>query len=71
MSSIGVFIVPHPPLTVPEISRGQEKEIQKTVDAYEEVGRRTAFSKQDIQTAGIFPNENYSMERFELVDTNE
>lgn len=71
MSLIGAFIVPHPPLIAPEISRGQEKEIQKTVDAYEEVVRRIAFSKQDIQKAGISPNENYSMESFEVVDTNE
>lgn len=34
------FVVPHPPLIVPEIGKGQERAIQKTVDAYQEVGRR-------------------------------
>lgn len=28
------FMLPHPPLIVPEIGRGGEKEIQKTIDAY-------------------------------------
>lgn len=40
MSIIAGFMVPHPPLIIPEIGRGQEKQIQETVDAYDEVGRR-------------------------------
>lgn len=28
------FMLPHPPLIVPEIGRGEEKKIQKTIDAY-------------------------------------
>lgn len=31
----GAVIVPHPPLIIPDVGRGEEKEIQKTVDAYE------------------------------------
>ena len=27
-------MLPHPPLIVPEIGRGEEKKIQKTVEAY-------------------------------------
>ncbi len=38
----GVFMVPHPPLIIPEIGRGEEKKIQATIDAYHEVGRRIA-----------------------------
>ena len=36
----GAFMVPHPPLIVPEIGRGEEHRIRDTVDAYHEVGRR-------------------------------
>lgn len=36
----GAFIVPHPPLLIPEIGRGQEKKIQKTIDAYEKIAKR-------------------------------
>jgi AmmeMemoRadiSam system protein B len=31
---LGAFAVPHPPLIVPEVGRGEEKVIQKTIDAY-------------------------------------
>ena len=40
MAVIGAFMVPHPPLIIPEVGRGQEKIIRKTVEAYREVGRR-------------------------------
>lgn len=37
------FMVPHPPLIIPEVGRGEEKKIQKTIDAYhgaaEKIGR--------------------------------
>ena len=29
MSIIGAFIVPHPPIILPEIGKGEEKKIQK------------------------------------------
>lgn len=40
-------MVPHPPLILPDIGRGQEKEIQKTIDAYKEVARRIGNLKPD------------------------
>jgi len=36
----GAFMVPHPPLIIPEIGRGDEQKIQNTADAYHEVGLR-------------------------------
>ena len=30
------FMVPHPPLIIPDVGRGEEKKIQKTIDAYQE-----------------------------------
>lgn len=47
MPLLGTFIVPHPPLIVPQIGRGQEKEIQKTIDAYNEVARRIGELRPD------------------------
>ena len=32
MPVLGAFVVPHPPLIIPEIGRGREKSIQKTID---------------------------------------
>jgi len=34
MSIIGSIIVPHPPIIIPTVGRGQEHEVQKTIDAY-------------------------------------
>lgn len=43
----GAFMVPHPPLIVPEIGRGEERKIQDTVDAYHEIGRRVSDLKPE------------------------
>jgi len=47
MPIIGAFIVPHPPIIIPEIGRGQEKKTQKTIDAYEEVAKRIESLQPD------------------------
>ena len=36
-SILASFMVPHPPLIVPGIGRGGEKQVQKTIDSYESV----------------------------------
>lgn len=42
MPILGTFIVPHPPIILPEVGRGDEKKIQKTIDAYRETAKRIA-----------------------------
>jgi len=42
MALLGAFAVPHPPVIIPQVGKGREKEIQNTIDAYNEVGRRIA-----------------------------
>lgn len=42
MGIIAAFAVPHPPLIVPDIGKGEEKHIQKTIDAYEEAAKAIA-----------------------------
>ena len=39
MSILAAYIVPHPPLIVPTVGRGQERKIQATIDACETVAR--------------------------------
>ena len=48
MSIVGAFILPHPPLIVPEVGKGQERNIQSTIDAYEESARRIAEIKPNV-----------------------
>lgn len=43
----GTFMVPHPPLIVPAVGRGEEHKIQDTIDAYHEVGRRIGELKPE------------------------
>ncbi len=47
MSIVAAYAVPHPPLIVPSVGRGEERGIQSTIDAYEEVARRVAVHKPD------------------------
>ena len=39
MAIQAAFMVPHPPLIIPEIGKGSEKSIQDTIDAYERVAK--------------------------------
>ncbi|QHQ62392.1 AmmeMemoRadiSam system protein A [Anaerocolumna sedimenticola] len=47
MTLLGSFIVPHPPLIVPEVGKGKEREIQKTIDAYKKIALRISSLKPD------------------------
>ena len=42
MGVIAAFMVPHPPLIVPEVGRGEESQIAETTEAYEKVAERIA-----------------------------
>lgn len=42
MAVIGAFMVPHPPLIIPSAGRGKERAVEKTVQSYKEVAKRTA-----------------------------
>lgn len=47
MTIAAAFIMPHPPVIIPEIGKGQEKDIQRTIDAYREAARQIAEIKPD------------------------
>ena len=47
MSITGAYMVPHPPVIMAEVGRGEEKKIQKTIDAFTEVGRRIGNLRPD------------------------
>ena len=37
MPILGAFMVPHPPIMLPEVGRGEEKKISDVTEAYEKV----------------------------------
>jgi MEMO1 family protein len=47
MPLLATFIVPHPPLIVPQIGKGEEKQIQKTIAAYHQTASKIAELKPD------------------------
>lgn len=47
MSIVATFIVPHPPLIIPDIGRGEERHIQNTINAYHEIAKEIAKIKPD------------------------
>ena len=47
MSIVGAFMVPHPPIILPQVGRGEESKIQKTIDAYDEVAKKIASLEPD------------------------
>ena len=47
MSILAAFMVPHPPMIVPEVGRGSEKQVLKTILAYERVADEVAALAPD------------------------
>lgn len=47
MSVLAAFAVPHPPIMHPQIGRGEEKKMQKTIDAYRAAMARAAAYHPD------------------------
>ncbi|MBR0411646.1 MAG: AmmeMemoRadiSam system protein A [Eubacterium sp.] len=47
MPILASFMVPHPPMIIPEVGRGSEKQIEKTIRAYEQVADEIAELKPD------------------------
>ena len=47
MPVLAAYMVPHPPMIVPDIGRGSEKQITKTICAYEAVAEEIAQLKPE------------------------
>lgn len=47
MSIVAAYAVPHAPLLIPEVGKGQEKEVSKTVEAYERMADEIAEIKPE------------------------
>ena len=48
MSITGAVIVPHPPLIIPTVGRGREREVQATIDAYRAAAGQAAAWAPDV-----------------------
>ena len=48
MPVIAAFMVPHPPMIVPEVGRGSESQVQKTIRAYEKVAEELGLQSPRV-----------------------
>ena len=48
MSLVGAFMVPHPPMIMSEVGRGDEKSIQTTINSYTKVAKTIAELKPEL-----------------------
>ena len=67
MSVKGGIMVPHPPLIIPEVGRGREKEIQTTIDAYHSAARKLASWQPDTVVVLSPHSGNSGRRRFRTV----
>ena len=47
MAIIKTYMVPHPPLIIPQIGKGGEKQIDKTINSYEEIAKEISTLKPE------------------------
>ena len=47
MPLIGAFMVPHPPLIIPSVGKGSEKQVAKTIDSYKKIAKEIQILKPD------------------------
>ena len=65
MGILGAVMVPHPPIIIPDIGKGEEKKIQNTVDGYREAARRVAGWKPDTIVL-LSPHQNIYGDNFHI-----
>jgi len=66
MGIAAAIMVPHPPLIVPEIGRGEEKKIQKTIDAYREAAQRAVRNRPETIVL-ISPHQTMYADYFHIL----
>lgn len=69
MAIQAAYVVPHPPLLVPKVGRGDEKQVAVTLNAMREVARQVVELQPDLLIM-VSPHAPYFGERF-FIDTRE
>ena len=70
MSIIKSYIVPHPPMIIENIGKGREKEIQKTIDSYQEVAKEIKDIKPETIVI-ISPHTTMYSDWFHIISKEE
>ncbi len=67
MPLLSAYIVPHPPLAVPEVGKGQEESIPETMRAYREIADEIARQKPDTIIL-VSPHNRFCRDFFYMAD---
>lgn len=65
MGITAAYMVPHPPLILSEVGKGEEKKIQHTIDAYHELGRKIGEEKPETIVV-ISPHQTVYADYFHI-----
>lgn len=68
MSILAAYAVPHPPLIIPTVGRGEERGIQDTIDAYREVACRIAALRPETIVV-VSPHAPLYRDAFHVTDS--
>lgn len=68
MSILAAYAVPHPPLIIPTVGRGEERGIQDTIDAYRNVARRIAALRPETIVV-VSPHAPLYRDAFHVTDS--
>ena len=69
MSIIGTFMVPHPPLIIPEVGKGSEHQVDKTILSYQEIAKEIAILKPETIIISS-PHAEYYSDYFYISGSN-
>ena len=64
MSIAAAYMVPHPPMIVPQVGRGSENQVLKTIQAYEAVASEIA----EIKPRSIYKLDDNFAEAFKMAE---
>ena len=72
MPIIGAFMVPHPPIMLPEVGKGEEKKIQATTDAYRQVTAKQVQGNTPMHLYYIYNynNRDYNKYKYNMQEIN-
>ena len=63
MPFLGSYVVPHPPLIIPEVGRGKEKDVKLTIDSYETISKEISDLEPDTIIISS-PHAKWFQDRF-------
>lgn len=59
MPMLGAVIVPHPPLIIPTVGQGQERQVQATIDANRAAAKQVTDWRSEVRSGHLLTPHHY------------